>query len=174
MLTGCRLPAGLARYALSGEKLQMNWQLFDRWRDVSSWRFSHPISDSLHLKLVFLLGCEMQRCTPVQLCACSAMQLTALIAVALNGCMVSALNPPLMHTSLVTHSCLHSDAVARGSYYTRRCGKLSLSFSLFTGNGDTFGPFDKSARKTRCGLGAALVSSTIPLSLSSSVTKVPE
>lgn len=75
-----RLPAGLVRYALSGDK---NKQLVDRLKEVSGWRFTHPFTDLLHLKRVFSLVCETQRCF---LCGRSVMPLLALITVAFKGC----------------------------------------------------------------------------------------
>lgn len=78
-----RLPAGLVRYALSGERLDKNKQLVDRLKEVSGWRFTRPFTDLLHLKRVFSLVCETQRCF---LCGRSVMPLLALITVAFKGC----------------------------------------------------------------------------------------
>lgn len=144
-------------------------------KEVSGWRFSHPLSDLLHLKLVFSVVREMRRCICVQLCGRSAMQLVALISVAFDGHrwnVDAALNLLFMHTSLVTHLCLHFDAVARGSYYTSYCGTL---FCFPTENGALL--ILLTSQHVKCCLALVrqcAVFLRILLSLNSSVTKVPE
>lgn len=77
---------GSLRYALSGEGLEMNKQLFNRLTEVSGWGFSHPLLDLLHLKRVFWFARETRRCTPlVRLCGGSVMQLIAPISLAFDG-----------------------------------------------------------------------------------------